>query len=278
VLAKNAVRREAAAEYKVRQTTKEQNVDASQKLFMVMAWDTYVFSVLAPTSDEARALVRGKIATDVPDGVLNIHEVEGPVGVVKVKQPQPPFPFSRSIYEMSPNLANCLPSWETAMGTCFHFEVAVRLLAQKHFAGRSITENVGDRENNGKKKPGLLSLLFAKLSFSDEEKSFLPQCNHMRNKIIHCEPDALQAAIKEMKPDFAPRAKVVRMRLPAGAKSEEMISVLENQTNAVPVKETSTRADGFYGWMWEAACDGTFETATNLLGSGIRIINSKAMQ
>ena len=53
-----------------------------------------------------------------------------------------------------------------------------------------------------------------------------------------------------MKPDFAPRAKVVRMRLPNGENSEEMISVLENQTNAVPVKETSTRADGFYGWMW----------------------------
>lgn len=164
------------------------------------------------------------------------------------------------------------------MGTCFHFEVAVRLLAQKHFAGRSITENVGGQEKNDAKNPGLLSLLFTKLSFSDEEKSFLRQCNHLRNKIIHCEPDALQAAIKAMKPDFAPAAKVVRGHFPKGANSEETRSVLENQTNAVPVKETSTRTDGFYGWMWEAASDGTFEMATNLLGRGIHIINSKAVQ
>jgi hypothetical protein len=63
-----------------------------------------------------------------------------------------------------------------------------------------------------------------------------------------------------------------------GASAEEMISVIQNQTNAVAVQGTSACADGFYGWMLEAACDGTFETATSLLGRGIRIINSKATQ
>jgi len=243
-----------------------------------MAGDTYVFSVLARTPEEARALVLEKIPTGVPDDLLKVHEVEGPVGVVEVRPPtgQGPFPLSRSLYEACPSLATCLPSWEAAMGTCFHFEVSVRLLAQKHFGGQSITEDVGDKEKG--QKPGLLSMLFDKLSFVDEEKAFLPRCNRLRNKIIHCEQDALQAFVRELKPDFVPRPTVARMRFSKGASAEEMISVIQNQTNAVPVQGTSTRVDGFYGWMLEAACDGTFETATSLLGRGIRIINSKATQ
>jgi hypothetical protein len=252
--------------------------NATPKLFVVMAGDTYVFSVLARTADEARALVLEKIPTGLPDDLLKVHEVDGPVGAVEVRPPtgQGPFPLSRSLYEAFPSLAVCLPSWEAAMGTCFHFEVSVRLLAQKHFGGRSITEDVGDRENG--KKPGLLSMLFDKLSFSDEEKVFLPRCNRLRNKIIHCEQDALQACVRELKPDFVPRPTVTRMNSPKGASAEEMLSVIQDRTNAVPVQGTSTRADGFFGWMLEAAYDGTFETAANLLGSGVRIINSKATQ
>jgi len=34
-------------------------------------------------------------------------------------------------------LARCLPKWEAAMGACFQFELVVRLLAGKFFAGES---------------------------------------------------------------------------------------------------------------------------------------------
>jgi len=160
------------------------------------------------------------------------------------------------------------------MGTSFHFEVSVRLLSQKNFGGRSITQDIAESGN----KPGLLKMLFGKLAFTDEEKAFLPQCNRLRNKIIHCEQDALQKAVREMKPDFVPRPQVTRTRFPKGSDPEEMLAALQNRTDAVPVQATSTRADGFYGWMLEAACDGTFETAIDLLGRGIGMINAKAAQ
>src|SRR5260370_22767373 len=86
----------------------------------------------------------------------------------------------------SPMLAFSLPRWEEAMLSCFHFEVKVRLLAGKVFPAESVTREIGDTKN------GLLVLLFQRLTFSDNEKAFLPKCNTLRNKLIHCEPDAVR--------------------------------------------------------------------------------------
>src|SRR5690348_13402023 len=94
-----------------------------------------------------------------------------------------PFPTSEMLYRFGPALGSCLPAWEGAMGACFHFEVIVRLAANRFFPTESVTRDIG----TGSKEKGLLELLFAKLEFSTGEKAFLPKCNTLRNKIIHCE-------------------------------------------------------------------------------------------
>jgi hypothetical protein len=84
------------------------------------------------------------------------------------------YPTGRILRAADQMLSLSLPQWEAAMHACFHFEVMVRILAQKHFLGESITRDIGD---NNKKGEGLLTMLFRTLAFTDDEKQFLRRCN-----------------------------------------------------------------------------------------------------
>lgn len=187
---------------------------------------------------------------------------------------EPLFLQSLPLYRSSPTLALCLPKWEQAMGACFHFELCVRLLAQKHFLGESVSTDVGDQ----KRKPGLLTMLFGRLQFSDEEREFLPKCNRLRNKLIHCEPDKVVAVLREIVPEFRPTNKIQELKFGAEASAEEMIEVIRTRRNAINVQDTTSRQEGFLGWMMQAAHDGTFHLTAQVLGKAIMILNSKATQ
>lgn len=186
----------------------------------------------------------------------------------------PNFPYSMILQASGPLLARCLPTWEAAMGSCFHFELLVRLLAQKHLGGESVTRDIGDRGT----RPGLLSRLFETLEFSEEEQAFLPKCNTLRNKLIHCEPDGVLRVVRELVPGFDPENRVHKHELPPGGSGEAILETLESQRGAVPVQSTSSRTDGFLGWMIQATVDGTFELAVELLGRGMAIVDSKSDQ
>jgi hypothetical protein len=167
-----------------------------------------------------------------------------------------------------------LPKWEAAMGSCFHFELVVRLLANISFPGESVSRDVAD----GKKGPGLLTLLFQHLHFSDEERMFLPKCNTLRNKLVHCEPDAVAKLVKELNPEFAPPPAVSLLRISPEASGADILQVLSNRDGAMDVRDTSSRLEGFAGWMLQAAGDGTFDQAVAVLRHGIQIIDSKAVR
>ena len=178
-----------------------------------------------------------------------------------------------SLHQQSPLLELCLPKWQTAMAACFHFELLVRLLAQKFFAGESVTRDVAD----GRKGDGLLTLLFGRLEFSSDERLFLPKCNTLRNKLIHCEPDALLRVVRELAPEFTPRSMVRRLTLEEQASGAQILAAIQTQDGAVDVMNTTSRADGFLGWMIQSASDGTFELATELLRRGMVMVDSKTM-
>jgi len=178
-----------------------------------------------------------------------------------------------SLHQQSPMLELCLPKWQAAMVACFQFELVVRLLAQKWFAGESVTRHIGD----GSKGMGLLSLLFLKLEFSPEERVFLPRCNTLRNKLIHCEPDALLRIVRELEPQFNPASAVRRTTLEPGASGADILSAIATQAGAVDMMSTTSQSDGFLGWMLQAASDGTFEAATELLIRGMTIVEAKTV-
>jgi hypothetical protein len=102
------------------------------KLFGFVVGDNAI-TVMARTLTDARALLLKKFG---PQGVTAEHLRQadgrpGPITVVSMRRPPGSFPLSPVLYQHSPALLSCLPKWEAAMGSCFHFEVAVRLLAQK---------------------------------------------------------------------------------------------------------------------------------------------------
>ena len=172
----------------------------------------------------------------------------------------------------SPMLAMCLPAWEGAMLGCFHFEVKVRLLAGKFFPPESVTTEIGPKD-------GLLALLFKRLSFTDEEAAFLPKCNTLRNKLIHCEPDAVRRLVQELDPDFRPPDVVQQVRIPDDMRTGEgILELLNTGKTAVAVSTTSSRSEGFLGWMLQAAGDGTFDRARRVFIHGMQIIDSKLDQ
>lgn len=158
------------------------------------------------------------------------------------------------------------------MGSCFHFELLVRLLAQKHFAGESVTRDIAD----GRRGEGLLSLLFGKLTFTDEERAFLPKCNRLRNKLIHCEPDGVLKVVQELVPAFDPSSNVRKFVFPPDSTGETIMRVLDAHEDAVDVQDTTSRTDGFLGWMMQAATDGTFDLAVELLQYGMAIVDAKS--
>src|SRR4051794_36934294 len=116
----------------------------------------------------------------------------------------------RELLSHNPSLAFALGPWERAMVACFRFEVTVRQLAGKFYPGESVTTEIGDK--NG--KPGLMAMLFdrPKLAFTIAEKDFLPKCNRLRNKLIHCEPDAVRRLVQELWPVFQPADTVAQMK------------------------------------------------------------------
>lgn len=169
-------------------------------------------------------------------------------------------------------LALSLPKWDAAMGSCFHFELVVRLLAQKFFAGESVTRDIAD----GRKGKGLLTLLFGRVNFSAEEKAFLPSCNTLRNKLIHCEPDGVQRIVQELLPGRNPKSVVQQIRFRPESSGAEILETIQTQKGAVDVLATTSRSDGFLGWMLQAAVDGTFEHAATILRRGVMIVDSKS--
>jgi hypothetical protein len=98
----------------------------------------------------------------------------------------------------------------------------------------------------------------------------------MRNKLIHCEPDALLRLIQELEPGFRPPPRVKELRFEHGATGAEMLATLQTLKGATYVANTTSRERGFYGWMLEAASNGTFEAASLLLRHGVEVLNQKA--
>jgi hypothetical protein len=182
-----------------------------------------------------------------------------------------PFPTSQILYGFGPALGLCLPAWEAAMGACFHFEVIVRLAANRFFPTESVTRDVG----TGPKGKGLLDLLVEKLAFTDDDKAFLPKCNTLRNKIIHCEPDGMLRVVQELAPRFRPRRTTQQITVGAASSGKEILEALETRKGAVDVLETSSREQGFFGWMFQSSSDGTFLLATEILCSAVVIVDAR---
>jgi hypothetical protein len=176
------------------------------------------------------------------------------------------------LYKADPALAFSLPAWENAMGACFLLEAVVRLFAGKFFPGESVRLDLGDKSS---KQPGLLTLLFSKVDFTESEREILRKSVGLRNKLIHCEPDVLQARLKELVSGFNPSGEVFQLRFPDGATAPEMIQIMQTRAGAIPVQETVSRTNGFLGWMMEAASDGTFEVAQGVFRIAIAIVHSK---
>lgn len=187
------------------------------------------------------------------------------------------FRLSPHVYQADRVLTFSLPKWEDAMGSCFLFEAHVRLLAGKYFAGESVSRNLGDGppDKDGRVTPGLLTMLFRKIEFSDQEQDLLRKCNGIRNKLIHCEPDALMRALQKMVVNFKPPNQVIELNIGVNATGAEIIEILQTQRGAVPVQNTVSRERGFHGWMLEAATNGTFEVAVEVFRWAIDILNPK---
>jgi len=166
-------------------------------------------------------------------------------------------------------LAQSLPAWESAMGACFHFELIARLLAGRYFPAESVSLELAGQG----KKPGLLSLLFDRLDFDDEEQAFLRECVRLRNKLVHCEPDAVQRIVRGLQPTFTPPNLVVQGKFPEGASGSEILEAIQGSGGKVDVGATVSREEGFLGWMLQASQDGTFELATRSLDEGISMLN-----
>jgi len=159
-----------------------------------------------------------------------------------------------------------LPRWDEAMLACFHFELQVRLLASKYFPSESVVDKTAD----------LLKLLYKKIPFAQDEKVRLTRCNQLRNKLIHCEPDALLKLVKESNPGFCPAPVVREVDIP---QSTLTISKLFGAiARAVNVQSTSSRDAGFQGWMMESASNGTFTQVTAMLNDGTALLFEKAAE
>ena len=169
-----------------------------------------------------------------------------------------------------------LPAWERAVGACFHYEVMVRILAQKHFAGESIKKDIADKGKGKGKGKGLLTMLFEALSFSQPEQEFLLRCNYPRNKLIHCEPDAVLRVLQQIEPNFKPTDAAFMMKL--ADEEPDLLGRLQTLSGVVRVQTTSSREEGFVGWMLEAAGNGTFALAAQVFVRAVQVVNSKVDQ
>ena len=142
-------------------------------------------------------------------------------------------------------------------------------------SSQSVTTDIGDKKG----QPGLLTTLFQrpKLALTAAERSFLPKCNTLRNKLIHCEPDAVRKLVQELTPTFQPPNLVQLFRLQPGASGTAILDMLKTKKGAVNVSATTSRQDGFFGWMLQASKDGTFDMAAGIFGFGIGIMKAKAL-
>ena len=121
-------------------------------------------------------------------------------------------------------------------------------------------------------------MLFEKLDFTDDEETLLRKCTTLRNKLIHCEPDAVQRLVTELLPAFRPQVAMFQFHFPKGGLTPAVVrNAVENRTDGVPVTQTVSRQDGFIGWMMQAGYDGTSGLATKILRATIDIISAKAL-
>jgi hypothetical protein len=77
-------------------------------------------------------------------------------------------------------------------------------------------------------------------------------------------------------PDFQPPALVQRVEIGGARSSEDILRALETLEGAVDVMTTTSRAEGFVGWMLQAAADGTFRVAVELLQQGMDMLDVKS--
>jgi hypothetical protein len=173
----------------------------------------------------------------------------------------------------SPGLSIAISPWENAMRACFRFEVEVRLTAGRKHPADSVSMNIGDHGD----KPGLLTLLFGdgELAFDEQEQNLLRKCNTLRNKLIHCEPDAVQRLVRELISDFTPTNLVEQVKISEDTSPAEFEEILQTREGAQPVLNTFSKEQGFYGWMIQAAGDGTFNHAAKILAKASAHIHSR---
>ncbi len=173
------------------------------------------------------------------------------------------------------SVALALPPWEIAMRACFRFELEVRLTVGRKRPADSVALDIGDKHYKGNPRPGLLSLLFEQYEFSPKEQEFIRKCNTLRNKLIHCEPDKVQELAMELARGFSPQNLVTNIPIPDDASGADVKRILTNLEGASPVRNTTARDQGFFGWMLQAAGDGTFSVAAGAIAHATRIIHER---
>lgn len=159
------------------------------------------------------------------------------------------------------SLAKSLPT--AAMGACFHFELMIRLLV-----GRD------DPPARLRKRSSILARLKPHFAAA-REWEYLDDCSELRNKLTHCELDAVRKIVLRRVPDFKPRDLVHEAKVEDGAPILPQRERMQRLENTIAVSQTFSRSNGFMGWMLQGSQDGTFELATVVLERGVDLLNAK---
>lgn len=168
----------------------------------------------------------------------------------------------------SPMLRMVLPIWNAVALHCAWFELQVRLAAGVTDPAASVNKNIGGEH-------GLLTVLFEGGGYEEGDQQLLRSCAVIRNKLLHCEPDALLRELRKLDPTFEPPRAVTQVNLGNAASGAEIRDALATQEGAVSVQDTVSREAGFFGWMMEAAATGVFARAVEVLARGIEVLASR---
>jgi len=166
----------------------------------------------------------------------------------------------------SPMLAMVLPEWNELALRCAWFELKVRLVAGETHPGESVSNGRLGGDN------GLLSLIFGTRPFDAAQQELLRSCVRVRNKVVHCEPDALLRELQKVDPTFSPPPTVTQLSVDGAQSGAEIREALETRRNAVAVQDTNSRKEGFFGWMLEAKNSGIFDKAIEVMERGINTL------
>jgi len=154
-------------------------------------------------------------------------------------------------------LAHSLAKWEAATLACTRFEFGIRLQVGVTHPRESV---------NAK-----LSELIPLTGCSESEQATLALCVRARNKLLHCELDALLAVLTQADATFQPQRRSTK----AIEVGRNPLDTLNQLSSAVDVQDTKTRDEGFFGWLLEASSTGMFEQAVRLLDEGLSLANAR---